>query len=247
MAQLQNDPRVNWKAVAEAHEKWDYKSEGLTGAGAALLSLAVAVATSGWGSGFAASLGLTNGSMAAAAAEAGFASLCSQAAVGLVNNKGDVFATLQGLASDQAMRALASAMLTASLTTGVNAELAKIDGVKEAVKATGWAGQAAQSTLVTGTVQAGVGTALYGGDLGQNLLTSLRGAAVDALGAEAAGKIGAAFKDGKIDKTAQLIAHAALGGAMAAADGKDAASGAVGAVVGEVAIWRARSFGPPIP
>ncbi len=80
MEQLRGDPRVNWQAVAEAHEKWDYKSEGLTGAGAALLSLAVAVATSGWGSGLAASLpasvtsalGTTGSAMAAAAIEGGF-------------------------------------------------------------------------------------------------------------------------------------------------------------------------------
>ncbi len=63
----------------------------------------------------------------------------------------------------------------------------------------------------------------------------MRGVAVDALGEKAAGKIGAAYEDGKIDKAVQLIAHAALGGAMASADGKDAASGAIGGVVGEVA------------
>ncbi|SNS29284.1 Possible hemagglutinin, partial [Humidesulfovibrio mexicanus] len=113
--------------------------------------------------------------------------------------------------------------------------LAKIDGLKDAVKAGDWAGKAAQDTLVTGTVQAGVGTALYGGDLGQNLLDGLRGAAVDALGAKAANEIGAAAKAGDLDYVTHKIAHAALGGAMAAADGKDAASGALGGVVGEVA------------
>jgi filamentous hemagglutinin len=246
MEQLRGDPRVNWQAVAEAHQNWDYKSEGLTGAGAALLSLAVAVATYGVGSGLESlvtealteSLGAawaTGASMAGSAAQAGFASLCSQAAVGLVNNKGDVLATLQGLASDQGMRALASAMLTASLITGANAGLAKIDGLKDAVKAGDWAGKAVQDTLVTGTVQAGVGTALYGGDLGQNLLDGLRGAAVDSLGADLATRIGDAAKTNKIDNVSRMIAHAALGGAMAAADGGDAASGALGAVVGEVA------------
>lgn len=246
MEQLRSDPKVNWQAVAEAHEKWDYKSEGLTGAGAALLSLAVAVATYGVGSGLESfvtkalteSLGAawaTGASMAGSAAQAGFASLCSQAAVGLVNNKGDVLATLQSLASDQGMRALASAMLTASLITGANAGLAKIDGLKDAVKAGDWAGKAAQDTLVTGTVQAGVGTALYGGDLGQNLLDGLRGAAVSSLGAKAANEIGEAAANGNLDYVAHKIAHAALGGAMAAANGQDAASGALGGVVGEVA------------
>ena len=36
---------VNWQPVKLAHDKWDYKQEGLTPAGAALLSVAVAWAT----------------------------------------------------------------------------------------------------------------------------------------------------------------------------------------------------------
>ncbi|WP_407656597.1 hypothetical protein [Humidesulfovibrio mexicanus] len=55
---------------------------------------------------------------------------------------------------------------------------------------------------------------------------------MDALGAKAANEIGAAAKAGDLDYVTHKIAHAALGGAMAAADGKDAASGALGAVVG---------------
>jgi len=242
MDQLRGDPKVNWQAVAEAHQNWDYKSEGLTGAGAALLSLAVAVATSGWGASLAASLpasltsslGVTGSAMAASAVQAGFASLCSQAAVSLVNNKGDMLAVLKDLASDQGMRALASAMLTASLTSGLTTELAKYEGIKEAVKAGGLAGKVTQDAVINGTVQAGVGTALYGGDLGQNLLDGLRGAAVSSLGAKAANEIGAAYRDKNIDYVVHKIAHAALGGAIAAANGDDAASGALGAVVGEV-------------
>lgn len=185
--------------------------------------------------------------------QAGFASLCSQAAVSLVNNKGDVLAVLKDLASDQGMRALASAMLTASLTTG-GLKLAGLDP-KDAAKAaeaakdganTGQqvagaaqAGQSLQDAItkvaITGGVQAGVGTALYGGNLGQNLLTSLRSAAVDSLGEKAANEIGAAAARNDLDYVTHKIAHAALGGAMAAADGKDAASGAIGGVVGEIA------------
>jgi filamentous hemagglutinin len=250
MDQLRNDPKVNWQAVSEAHQNWNYKSEGLTGAGAALLSLAVAVATSGWGAALTSTMGLAADGMAAAAVQGGFASLCSQAAVGLANNKGDVLATLQGLASDQGIRALASSMLTASLTSGAmdwaglkppttaNAEGAATDGAAAGQQAAAAAEKSwqtmAETAAISGGVQATVGTAIYGGNLGQNLLNGLRGAAVDELGADLATKIGTAYKDGKIDDAAHLIAHAALGGAMAAADGKDAASGALGAVVGEI-------------
>ncbi|SNR73994.1 ADP-ribosyl cyclase, partial [Humidesulfovibrio mexicanus] len=61
------------------------------------------------------------------------------------------------------------------------------------------------------------------------------------LGAKAANEIGAAAKAGDLDYVTHKIAHAALGGAMAAADGKDAASGALGAVVGEVAAQALRA------
>jgi len=47
-------------------------------------------------------------------------------------------------------------------------------------------------------------------------------------------EIGAAYKDKDINSVVHKIAHAALGGALAAANGQDAASGALGAVVGEV-------------
>lgn len=126
-------------------------------------------------------------------------------------------------------------MLTASLTSGLTTKLAEYEGINEAVKAGGLAGKVTQDAVIGGTVQAGVGTALYGGNLGQNLLDGLRGAAVDSLGADLATRIGNAAKTNKIDNVSRMIAHAALGGAMAAADGGDAASGALGAVVGEVA------------
>jgi filamentous hemagglutinin len=38
---------VNWQPVKLAHDQWDFKQEGLTPAGAALLSVAVAWATGG--------------------------------------------------------------------------------------------------------------------------------------------------------------------------------------------------------
>ena len=50
-------------------------------------------------------------------------------------------------------------MLTASLTSGLTTELAKYEGLKEAVTAGGLAGKVAQDAVIGGTVQAGVGTA----------------------------------------------------------------------------------------
>jgi hypothetical protein len=133
----------------------------------------------------------------------------------------------------QAMRALASAMLTASLTTGAM-DLAGLKDLSQATNAREYIERVAQESVIKGGVQAGVGTTLYGGDLGQNLLNGLRDSAVDTLGADLATQIGEAARNNKLDDVSRMIAHAALGGAMAAADGKDAASGALGAVVGEI-------------
>ncbi|HGT4332537.1 TPA: hypothetical protein ACM24X_001189, partial [Neisseria meningitidis] len=77
LKQLQVTKDVNWNQVQLAYDKWDYKQEGLTGAGAAIIALAVTVVTAGAGAG--AALGL-NGA-AAAATDAAFASLASQASV----------------------------------------------------------------------------------------------------------------------------------------------------------------------
>ncbi|HGO8785396.1 TPA: S-layer family protein, partial [Neisseria meningitidis] len=71
LKQLQTAKNVDWKQVQLVYDKWDYKAEGLTGAGAAIIALAVTVVTSGAGTG--AVLGL-NGA-AAAATDAAFASL----------------------------------------------------------------------------------------------------------------------------------------------------------------------------
>ncbi|HEZ0799604.1 TPA: S-layer family protein, partial [Neisseria meningitidis] len=51
LKQLQTVKDVNWNQVQLAYDKWDYKQEGLTGAGAAIIALAVAAVTGGVGAG----------------------------------------------------------------------------------------------------------------------------------------------------------------------------------------------------
>ena len=77
---------VNWQAVKLANDQWNYSHQGLTPAGAALIGLAVALATGGTG----ASLIGTTGTVSTAAVNAAFTSLAAQASITLINNKGDV-------------------------------------------------------------------------------------------------------------------------------------------------------------
>jgi filamentous hemagglutinin len=104
---------VNWQPVELAHDQWDFKQEGLTPAGAALIGFAVAMATGGAGSGL---LG-TTGTVSTAAANAAFTSLVAQASITLINNKGDVGKTLNDLGSSHTVKNMLIAAGVAGVTT----------------------------------------------------------------------------------------------------------------------------------
>jgi filamentous hemagglutinin len=121
---------VNWQPVKLAHEQWNYSQEGLTPAGAALLSVAVAWATGGMGANLiggtvttttAAGATVTTATTAGVLANAAFTSLASQASITLINNKGDIGKTLKDLSTSST----AKATLAAVLTAGVIDKLAK--------------------------------------------------------------------------------------------------------------------------
>ncbi|HUX79269.1 MAG TPA: DUF637 domain-containing protein, partial [Alphaproteobacteria bacterium] len=112
---LRNNPSVNWNLIEEEHKKWNKKAQGLTAEGAALLALAVTVAT--WGAGSAIALGVsgfvgggTLGSIAGSAASAGFGSLVSQASISLVNRQGNIGKVIQDLSSSQNLKGLGISM-----------------------------------------------------------------------------------------------------------------------------------------
>jgi filamentous hemagglutinin len=99
--------------VKLAHDQWNYKQEGLTPAGAALIGFAVAMATGGAGAGL---LG-TTGTVSTAAANAAFTSLVAQASISLINNKGDVGKTLNDLSSSHTVKNMLIAAGVAGVTT----------------------------------------------------------------------------------------------------------------------------------
>jgi filamentous hemagglutinin len=107
--QLAANPNVKWDQVALANERWSYDQAGLTPAGAALLSIAIAAYTGGMGAEL---LGVSNAT-AAAAMNAGFSSLAAQASVAMVNNGGDIGKTLQQLGSEESIKGLLTTMATA--------------------------------------------------------------------------------------------------------------------------------------
>jgi filamentous hemagglutinin len=133
---------VNWQAVKLANDQWNYSQSGLTPVGAALLGLAVALATGGAGAGLLGTttttattlagvtttttittLGTTtlavNGvaTVAGAMANAAFTSLAAQASITLVNNKGDVGKTLKEMGNSQTVKNMIIAAGVAGVTT----------------------------------------------------------------------------------------------------------------------------------
>ena len=240
--QLRNDPSVDWRAVEAAFEEWDYKTQGLTQAGAALVTL-VAVAVTGpalahLSASIASSLGITNAAMQAALT-AGLKTLASQTAVALVNHRGDLGATLRQLGSSASLKSLVTAMVAA----GLSVKLTGLAGLDKALpQNAAFADRVVhslQQNLIRSTVQAGVSTAIQGGKLDDALVAALRQSAAATLGEVVATEIGRAYadaaKDGKnpVEFVVHKVAHAALGCATGAIASGDCGSGAIGGAVGE--------------
>ena len=219
LKQLQVAKNVNWNQVQLAYDKWDYKQEGLTGAGAAIIALAVTVVTSGAGTG--AALGL-NGA-AAAATDAAFASLASQASVSLINNKGDVGKTLKELGRSSTVKNLVVAAATAGVADKIGASALNNVSDKQ------WVNNLTVNLANAGSA-ALINTAVNGGSLKDNLEANILAALVNTAHGEAASKI----KQLDHHYIAHKIAHAVAGCAAAAANKGKCQDGAIGAAVGEI-------------
>ncbi|HEZ1719334.1 TPA: DUF637 domain-containing protein [Neisseria meningitidis] len=219
LKQLQVTKDVNWNQVQLAYDKWDYKQEGLTGAGAAIIALAVTVVTAGAGAG--AALGL-NGA-AAAATDAAFASLASQASVSFINNKGDVGKTLKELGRSSTVKNLVVAAATAGVADKIGASALNNVSDKQ------WINNLTVNLANAGSA-ALINTAVNGGSLKDNLEANILAALVNTAHGEAASKI----KQLDQHYITHKIAHAIAGCAAAAANKGKCQDGAIGAAVGEI-------------
>ncbi|ELL30494.1 pre-toxin domain with VENN motif family protein [Neisseria meningitidis 77221] len=219
LKQLQVAKNVNWNQVQLAYDRWDYKQEGLTEAGAAIIALAVTVVTSGAGTG--AVLGL-NGA-AAAATDAAFASLASQASVSFINNKGDVGKTLKELGRSSTVKNLVVAAATAGVADKIGASALNNVSDKQ------WINNLTVNLANAGSA-ALINTAVNGGSLKDNLEANILAALVNTAHGEAASKIKQLDQHYIVHK----IAHAIAGCAAAAANKGKCQDGAIGAAVGEI-------------
>ncbi|MFK6082197.1 DUF637 domain-containing protein [Acinetobacter baumannii] len=255
---LVNRNDVDWQKVLLTQKDWDYKSQGLTGAGAALIVIIVTIATMGTGTaaaagaaggtaasgttvGLGASMLGTAGVTTTAAgaivpstlgvmANAAVTSLAAQASVSLINNGGDIGKTLKEMGSKDSIKNLAASVVTAGLLSQVGTALnLKPDSTLLSDRLVNNFTTSVGSTLVQ--------TAINGGNLGDNLQVALLAGLAGALQGELASQIGTSLD--KVDPnifeyTIHKIAHAVVGCAAAAATKQSCEAGAIGAGVGEI-------------
>ena len=257
LKQLQVAKNVNWNQVQLAYDKWDYKQEGLTGAGAAIVVIIVTVLTYGYGAAAAGSVTAAGSSTAAAAGTAAtttaaatttvstaaamqtaaLASLYSQAAVSIINNKGDVGKALKDLGTSDTVKQIVTSALTAGALNQMGADIAQLNSKvrTELFSSTGNQtianlGGRLAANLSNAGISAGINTAVNGGSLKDNLEANLLAALVNTAHGEAASKI----KQLDHHYIAHKIAHAVAGCAAAAANKGKCQDGAIGAAVGEI-------------
>jgi hypothetical protein len=219
---------VNWQPVKLAFDSWDFKQEGLTPAGAALLAAAVAWAMP---AGTGANLLKTTGTTTSAMANATFTSLAAQASITFINNKGDVGQTLKELGSSQTVKATIAAALTAGVLDGLSASSAEMRTISHNVK-NGSAGFSERLTfnLINASGRALTNTAIHGGNLEEALRQALLGGLVDTAHGQAASQI----KGIESQYLAHKLAHALAGCVAGAAASGTCKDGAIGGAVGEI-------------
>ena len=225
---------VNWQAVKLANDQWNYSQSGLTPAGAALLSVAVAWATGGMGANLiggtvttttATGATITTTTTAGLMANAAFTSLAAQASITLVNNKGDIGKTLKDMGTSSTVKATLAAMLTA----GVIDKLGATSGMSELTKSGQFADKLTYN-LINATGRALTNTAINGGNLEDALKQALIGGLVDTAHGQAASQI----KMLESEYLAHKLAHALAGCVAGAAAGGACKDGAIGGAVGEI-------------
>jgi hypothetical protein len=235
----QQGGKITHSFVEELYKNEVQENSGPSAAFAAVISIAVAIATGGAGGiatqfgsyitqASAAVAGTTTASVISGMSSAMMTTLCAQSAVALVASKGDIFKAAESILSVSTLKNLAFSMATAGLTQGFGGAL----GVELDVSSFG---SDVMKHMQYQALQAGVGLSLdlvSGQELDEALLNRLKSAATNTLSGMAANVIGGEFKTEKIDTVTHKLLHAIVGGASGAFLSKDVGSGIVSGALG---------------
>ncbi|MDC5388002.1 DUF637 domain-containing protein, partial [Acinetobacter baumannii] len=263
LKELVNRKDVDWQKVLLTQKDWDYKSQGLTAAGAAIIVIIVTILT--MGSGTAAAAGAAGGTAASGTTVGLGASMIGSAGVTTATVGG--VTTITGVSTLGAMANAAITSLATQASVGlINnggdigktlKDLGSKDSVKNLAASVVTAGllngvatnlnissnaivNDIANNMATGMIK-GVGSTLIdsavnGRDLSEGLEKALLAGLANSLQAPLAGAIGDTLgmsSNAFVSKVVAIAAHAAAGCATGAVD-NECKSRALGAALGEV-------------
>ncbi|WP_437411080.1 DUF637 domain-containing protein [Serratia marcescens] len=235
---------VQWSKVKDAYDSWDYKSQHLNPAVAAVIAIAAAAVTAGSSLAATAASSVSGavggGAVTSGAVTAGMSSLASQAAVALVENQGNLSKTLQALGSNENVKATATAMAIGGALNGFDSAMGwskdaagkplNPNNVKLPQLSNGDWSKVAQRMAGQSVISSSLNTAINGGSFKDNLTNALLASIGSQVQAEGANLIG---DNGEVLGAAgKSVSHAVVAGIAAEigrGDGKGAAAGALAA------------------
>ena len=258
---LKNKENVNWSLVKDSYTDWNHKTSHLNPIVGAIIAVAAAAVT--YGSSLAASAGgmaaSSAGSAAAsvgasastaamvsatagAAAQAGLATIASQAAVALAQNKGNLSATFKTLGNSDSVKSLAASMVIGGALGGLDKAMGWTAAVKGGTTPatskllvtnnTAW-NSVAQRVAAHSVVSSALGTAIQGGSFTDNFKVALLSNIGGQLHAEGASLIG---DNGQIlGIPGKAVSHAVVSAVAAEISGGNAKGAAAGALAAELA------------
>ena len=229
---LVNRNDVDWQQIILTDKDWDYKQQGLTPAGAAIVAIAVAYATGGVGTALTSTVATATGSTTLGTmTSAAFSSLVTQASISLIDNQGNIKQTLKDLGSKQNIKQMTFAIASAGIGSKINKSL----GLSNTDITQAGFNDRLIKGIADGTSRGLLESAVYGVDLEEALKQSLTKELVG-LGTQNIFKDIIHDIDG--DTLARNLSHklaAGLTGCLSAkAAGNRCEAGSIGAVVGEM-------------
>ncbi|MEI7409845.1 DUF637 domain-containing protein [Pectobacterium aroidearum] len=250
-------PDVQWNAVQDAYSTWNHTTQSLNPVVGAVIAIAVAAVTAGSGlAAYAADLAAgTVGSTSAVvtastygAAYSGMTALTSQAAVALVDNKGNLSKTFQTMSSSDSVKSLVTSMVIGGALAGFDeimqfSQAANGTTVIDPAKAklpmlsNGDWSKVAQRVAGQSVINSSIGTAINGGSFKDNFTTALLsniGSQINAEGAKFIGDKGEVLGL-PIDDPRRVISHTVIAGVAAEIGGGNAKGAAAGALAAELA------------
>ncbi|MBN3097529.1 DUF637 domain-containing protein [Pectobacterium brasiliense] len=243
---------VRWNTVQDAYSTWNHTTQSLNPVVGAVIAIAVAAVTAGSGLAMMAANGAVSATGAAGmtatvihgAAYSGMAAITSQAAVALVDNKGNLSKTFQAMSSSDSVKSLVTSMViggalagfdevmqfskAANGTTVIDPAKAKLPMLSKG----DWS-KVAQRVAGQSVISSSLGTAINGGSFKDNFTTALLSNIGSQINAEGAKFIG--DKGEILGVTGKTLSHAVVAGVAAEISGGNVKGAAAGALAAELA------------